>query len=181
MKIIFCLPGVTYSREFLLSWTDLMMQVRSKGHQILVSQMPTLSQCIDAGGVPFQGQEYDLAMIIGSDTFFKPEDFFNLLESPHDVTAGIYMSENLQNFDVILDPAGKYLTPADIEGSSQYLKAYYTGMNWMLIRKGIFEKLPAPFIWSTQEDTHELNFCKMVGEVHVDTKIRVGNQKKMIL
>jgi hypothetical protein len=186
MKIVFCLPGSTYSREFLLSWTDLMMKVSSKGHQVMVSQNISRPACVSGGNAPFQGQDYDVAMWIGQDAVFTPDDFFNLLESPHDVTAGIYMAENLQNFDVVREftpdfPTGKYLRPEDIVGSSQYLKVDYAGMNWMMVRKGVFEKLPAPYIWSTQQDNEEMNFCKMTGELYIDTKIRVGNQKRMIL
>jgi hypothetical protein len=178
MKIVFCLPGFSYSRDFLLAWTDLVMKVSSKGHQVMVSQNPTRAGCV-AGETPFQGQDYDVAMMIGQDVVFTPDDFFNLLESPHDVTAGMYMTENLQNFDVVHET--KFLRPEDIVGSSQYMKVDYAGMNWMMIRKGIFEKFPFPYIWSTQQDNEEMNFCKMTGEVYVDTKLRIGNQKRMII
>jgi hypothetical protein len=186
MKIVFCLPGQTYSRDFLLAWTDLVMKVSTRGHQVMVSQNKDKTSCVSGGDVLFQGQDYDVVMWIGQDAVFIPDDFFNLLESPHDVTAGIYMAENLQNFDVVSQfspdfPKGKYLRPEDIVGSSQYLKVDYAGMNWMLVRKGVFEKFPAPYIWSTQQDNEEMNFCKMAGEVYIDTKIRVGNQKRMIL
>ena len=190
MKIIFCLPGQTYSREFLLSWTELMMQASTRGHDIMVAQNLNRQLCV-AGSPekgPFQGQEYDAVMWIGQDAIFKTDDFFNLLESPHNVTAGIYMSETLQNFDVIREfsddfPAGKYLRPEDIVGASQYIPVDYAGMNWMLVRKGIFEKLEYPYLWSTQmQPSDERNFCSLLGEkVHIDTTIRVGNQKRMIL
>ena len=121
MKIIFCLPGQTYSREFLLSWTELMMQASARGHEIMVAQNLTRQLCVAGDPVkgPFQGQEYDAVMWIGQDAIFKTDDFFNLLESPHNVTSGIYMSETLQNFDVVREfsddfPAGKYLRPEDI-------------------------------------------------------------------
>ena len=187
MKIVFCLPGTTYSREFLLAWTELMMQVSSKGHQIMVAQNPSRVGCIANGdAAPFHGQDYDAAMWIGQDTIFRSEDFFNLLASPHDVTAGMYMNENLQNFEIIKEfspdfPNGKFMRPDDIIGSSQYVQVAYSGMNWMLIRKGIFEKIAVPYIWNTKEDSEEMNFCKMVGEVYIDTKIRVGNQKRIIV
>jgi len=163
-----------------------MMTASSRGHQIMVAQNLTRTSCVSGGPEPFQGQDYDVAMWVGPDVVFKTDDFFNLLESPHDVTAGLYMQENLQNFDVIRYdtpdfPMGKYLRPEDIEGSPQYIKVHYSGMNWMLVRKGIFEKLPVPFIWSTQTDSEEMNFCKMVSDIYVDTKIRVGNQKRMIV
>lgn len=189
MKIIFCLPGHTYSREFMLAWTELMMQASSRGHQIMVAQNLTRQTCVasDPSKGPFQDQDYDVAMWIGPDVVFKSEDFFKILESPHNITAGIYMTENLQNFDTIVKfspdfPQGKYLRPDDITKASQYIHVDYTGMNWMLVRKGVFEKLPYPYIWSTQTDNEEMNFCKMVDEpVYIDTTIRIGNQKRMII
>jgi hypothetical protein len=56
-------------------------------------------------------------------------------------------------------------------------------MNWMLVRKGIFEKLEYPYLWSTQmQPSDDRNYCSLLGEkVHIDTTIRVGNQKRMIL
>jgi hypothetical protein len=190
MKIIFCLPGQTYSREFLLSWTELMMQASARGHEIMVAQNLTRQLCVAGDPVkgPFQGQNYDAVMWIGQDAIFKTDDFFNLLESPHNVTSGIYMSETLQNFDVVREfsddfPAGKYLRPEDIVGAPQYVPVDYAGMNWMLVRKGTFEKLEYPYIWSTQmQPSDERNFCSLLDEkVHIDTTIRVGNQKRMIL
>jgi hypothetical protein len=189
MKIIFCLPGQTYSRDFLLAWTELMMQASARGHQIMVAQNLNRQLCVsgDPENGPFQGQDYDAVMWIGQDVVFKSEDFFKILESPHNVTAGIYMTETLQNFDVIRKfspdfPKGKYLHPDDIVGAAQYVPVDYTGMNWMLIRKGVFEKLPYPYIWSTQTDNEEMNFCKTVDEpIHIDTTIRIGNQKRMII
>jgi hypothetical protein len=162
------------------------MRVSSKGHQVMISQNNSRASCVAANGKLFNDQDYDVIMWIGQDAIFTPEDFFNILESPFDVTSGIYMSNNLQNFEVIREfspdfPMGKYLRPEDIVGSPQYVKVDYAGMNWMLVRKGVFEKIPAPYIWSTQTDSEEMNFCKMVGEVYIDTKMRVGNQKRMIL
>jgi len=38
MKIVFALPGREYSREFLLAWSDLMLQCIKKGHEVMISQ-----------------------------------------------------------------------------------------------------------------------------------------------
>ena len=189
MRIIFCLPGHTYSREFLLSWTSLVMQANARGHQIIVAQNLTRQTCIasDPEKGPFQGQDYDAVMWIGQDVIFQEEDLFKLIESPHDVTAGLYMREDCQTFDVIREfssdfPQDKYLRPEDIVGASQYMQVAHAGMSWMMVRKGVFEKLPYPYIWSEQgESSEEKVFSKSVGPIHIDTTIRVGNQKRMIL
>jgi hypothetical protein len=215
MKIIFCLPGKSYSREFLLAWSELLLQATQKGHQVMMSQQYSSvvhfarSKCLGgdvlkgADQKPFQGQvEYDAIMWIDSDIVFKPADFFALLESPHDVTGGLYMMEDMQHFATVkkwneeyFKKTGtfKFLRPDDVIGVSQYMKVAYTGMGWMLIRKGVIEKLKYPWFRSdlyqnddvTELLSEDVSFCRALVEagydIYVDTKIRVGHQKLMIL
>lgn len=216
VKVIFCMPGKNYSREFLLSWSDLLLQTVSRGHQVMISQQYTScvhfarAKCL--GGdvlkgpdqAPFQGQvEYDVMMWIDSDIIFKPEDFFALLESPHDVTAGLYMMENLQEFAVVKDwntdyfekkGTFKFLRPDDIVGAPQYMEVAYAGMGWMMIRKGVVEKLKYPWFFSPLEtiadnivdmNSEDVSFCKALTAaghpIYIDTKIRVGHQKPLVI
>jgi hypothetical protein len=216
MKILFCMPGREYSREFLLCWSDLMMQCANKGHQVMISQQYSSvvhfarAKCLGGDVLkgkdqkPFQGQmEYDVMMWIDSDIVFKPEDLFALLESPHDVTAGVYMMEDLQNLATVkewnkeyFEKKGtfKFLRPDDIIGAPQYMQVAYTGMGWMAIRKGVVEDLKYPWFHSDLEkvtddiidmNSEDVTFCKALWEaghpIHIDTKIRVGHQKKMII
>ena len=216
MKIVFCMPGREYSREFLLCWSDLLMQAANKGHQVMISQQYASvvhfarAKCLGGDVLkgkdqkPFQGEmEYDAIMWIDSDIVFKPEDFFNLLESPHDVTAGVYMMEDLQHFATVEEwnkeyfaqkGTFKFLRPDDIIGAPQYKKVAYTGMGWMLIRKGVIEDLKYPWFQSNLENitdtivdmsSEDVSFCKALWDaghpVHIDTKIRVGHQKKVII
>lgn len=211
MKIIFCMPGRSYSREFLLAWSDLMMQVSSKGHQVMISQQYSSvvhfarTKCIGGDvlkGVdqkPFQGKiEYDAMMWIDSDILFKPEDFFALLDSPHDVTAGLYMMEDLQHFATVKEwneeyfkkkGTFKFMQPDDVIGVPQYLPVAYTGMGWMLIKKGVVEDLKYPWFHSPLDtigdivdmNSEDVAFCKALTAaghtIYIDTKVRVGHQK----
>lgn len=215
MKIIFCMPGRSYSREFLLCWTDLLMQLAGKGHNIMISQQYSSvvhfarAKCLGGDVLkgpdqkPFQGQvDYDVMVWIDSDIVFKPEDLFNLLESPHDVTAGVYMTEDLQNFATVKEwntdffkknGNFKFLRPEDIVGAPQYMPVAYTGMGWMAIRKGVVEDLKYPWFHADLENidgivdmkAEDVAFCKALWDaghpVHIDTKIRVGHQKNVIL
>jgi len=210
------MPGKTYSREFLLSWSDLLMQASAKGHQCMISQQYSSvvhfarARCLGGDVLkgpdqkPFQGTvEYDAMMWIDSDMVFKPEDFFKLLESPHDVTAGVYMMEDLQHMAVVKDwdteyfmknGTFKFLSPPDIEGCPQYLPVSYAGMGWMLIRKGVIEDLKYPWFWSPLQEvgpglvdmsSEDVALCKAMAaaghQVYIDTKIRVGHQKSMVI
>jgi hypothetical protein len=215
MRIVFCMPGREYSREFLLSWSDLLMQATAKGHQCMISQQYSSvvhfarAKCL-GGDVtkgpdqkPFQGGvEYDAMMWIDSDIIFKPEDFFKILESPHDVTAGLYMMEDLTHFAAVKDwdtdmfmknGTFKFIRPDDLVGAAQYVKVAYAGMGWMLIRKGVVEDLKYPWFWSDLQkigdlvdmNSEDVAFCRALEAaghpVHVDTQLRVGHQKKMII
>jgi hypothetical protein len=215
MRIVFCMPGREYSREFLLSWSDLLMQATAKGHQCMISQQYSSvvhfarAKCLGGDVLkgpdqkPFQGGvEYDAMMWIDSDIVFKPEDFFKILESPHDVTAGLYMMEDLTHFaavkdwkedDFVKSGTFRFMRPEDIVGSSQYVKVAYAGMGWMLIRKGVVEDLKYPWFWSDLQkigdlvdmSSEDVAFCRSLEAaghpVHIDTQLRVGHQKKMII
>jgi hypothetical protein len=178
MKIIFCLPGREYSREFLLSWSDLLVQTIKKGHEVLISQQHSSvvhfarAKCLGADVLkgatqkPFQGQiEYDCIMWIDSDIVFSPDDFFKLLDSPHDVTAGSYMMADLKNLCAVKNWDTEYfktngtfefITPEMLKGvkdltDERYLKVAYCGMGWMMIKNGVIEKLDYPWFKSDVE------------------------------
>jgi hypothetical protein len=215
MKIVFCMPGRSYSREFLLAWSDLLIQATAKGHQCMISQQYSSvvhfarARCLGGDVLkgpdqkPFQGiVEYDAMMWIDSDMIFKVEDFLKIIESPHDVTAGIYMMEDLQNLAVVKDwdeeyfkknGSFKFLSPPDLENEPRYVPVSYAGMGWMLIRKGVIEDLKYPWFWSplqqvgdlvdmNSEDVALCRAMKAAGhQVYIDKTLRVGHQKNMII
>jgi hypothetical protein len=77
------------------------------------------------------------------------------------------------------------------------MEVAYAGMGWMLIRKGVVENIKYPWFRSElntmwdgdkmlvdmcSEDVSFCNALKAAGHpVHLDTKLRVGHQKKMII
>lgn len=225
MKIIFCLPGREYSREFLLSWSDLLVQTIKKGHEVLISQqyssMVHFARAKCLGGdvlkgatqKPFQGQiEYDMIMWIDSDIVFSADDFFKLIDSPHDVTCGSYMMSDLKNLCVVKNwdtdyfkknGSFEFITPEMLKGykdltDERYLKVVYAGMGWMMIKNGAIEKLEYPWFTSDTEKmlgedgqtivdlcSEDVSFCRALDKVGVsimlDTTVRVGHQKPMII
>lgn len=207
MKIIFCLPGCEYSREFLLSWSDLLVQTIKKGHEVLISQqyssMVNFARAKCLGGdvlkgatqKPFQGQvEYDVIMWIDSDIVFSADDFFKMLDSPHDVTCGSYMMSDLKNLCVVKNwdtdyfkknGSFEFITPEMLKGykdltDERYLKVVYAGMGWMMIKNGAIEKLEYPWFTSDTEKmlgedgqtivdlcSEDVSFCRALGKVGV--------------
>jgi len=215
VKVIFCLPGKTYSREFLLAWSDLLTQATNHGHQVMISQHYSSvvhfarAKCLGGDVLkgpdqkPFQGQvDYDVMMWIDSDIVFKPQDFFALLDSPHDVTTGLYMMEDLQHFAAVQEwnedffkklGTFKFIRPEDIIGTPQYILVAYAGMGWMMIRKGVVESIKYPWFYSDLQsigdlvdmNSEDIAFCRALTnaghKIYVDTKIRVGHQKLLVI
>lgn len=171
-RIIFCLPGDKFSSQFLISWTNLMKACLDAGHTIAIApgvsshvafaRAKTLGYNVLSGPnqKPFQGQiPYDVIMMIDSDIVFTPEHFFTLLESPHDVTSGMYiMSDNkhfacVQNWDedyFAKNGTFQFLTPGAIaefratNPGTNYIQAHYSGLGWTMFKKGVLERLSYP-------------------------------------
>jgi hypothetical protein len=66
-------------------------------------------------------------------------------------------------------------------------------MGWMMIRKGVVEDIKYPWFWSGLQkvgdlvdmNSEDVAFCRALQaaghQVHVDTKVRVGHQKSMLI
>jgi hypothetical protein len=124
-----------------------------------------------------------------------------ILESPHDVTAGLYMMEDMENFAVVKEWDEEFFkkngtfefVKATTVFEDQYLPVAYAGMGWMLVRSGVMEKLKYPWFYGPLQTigqaqdmmSEDVAFCRSLAasgtQVYVDTSIRVGHQKKVIL
>ena len=222
-RVIFCLPGRTYSREFLLSWSGLMSECLNRGIVPVMSQQYSSvvhfarTKCLGgdvlkgADQKPFQGQvDYDYIMWIDSDIVFHPNEFFKLLESPHDVTAGVYMMEDRKHYAVVkswdeeyfrANGTFQFIDQAALDADEErYQPVSYSGMGWMLMKKGVVESLTYP--WFTTElqqfpdrgdgkgalvdmCSEDVALCHKLGRaghrVMIDKTVRVGHQKAVIL
>ena len=93
VKIVFCLPGRTFSNNFLKSWTYLVSDLSDKDIQWLpaVGYSPNLyyvrNMCLGGDitrGIhqkPWDGLDYDYMMWIDSDMVFKPKHFYKYIHS----------------------------------------------------------------------------------------------------
>ena len=177
MKIIFCLPGASYSGRFLQNWTNLLAELPKYNITYGLSQhylcniyharTKCLGVSLDRGvdQKPFDGKvDYDYLMWIDSDMVFKPEQFFKLLDHDKDVVSGMYkMSDNtnyatVENMDEDFFEQWSYyqfLQDNDIKKKNGKLfKADYTGMGWMLVKYGVIEKMKYPYFYP-RKTTHK--------------------------
>ena len=229
LTIVFALPGKTFSNNFLLSWTMLFNYCLNNGINPLITNHYSnniyyvRNMCLGGNSIrginqkPFNGElEYDFVMWIDSDQVFRVEDFVRLLQHDKDIVSGIYLMEKGKEFatvetmnDEVFTRKGHYdfLTPEEVmlrrkKEMSPLMKVDYTGMGWMLVKNGVFEKLKYPWFspeWRemtltdasgvehkisefTMEDVAFCQKLKQLGiDVLVDTNVVIGHEKRVVM
>lgn len=165
MRIVFCLPGNSYSGDFLKCFTNLWTWCLQNGHQPVLSQqhssMVNFARCKVAGAdvskgmyqKPFNGVPYDYMMWIDSDQTFTIGDFSKLLSMDCDVASGWYSQpqgftpvvENLD--DEYFNKHGHYqfIKQEEMLERKFAFKADYIGFGWVLVKQGVFERMEYPW------------------------------------
>jgi len=215
-KIVFCIPGSNYSIRFMRCWTDLVKELEKSEYdwdctfhynpevhmtrnQILGGMAKSRKDIIPWKGI----REYDYIMWIDSDIIFKPEDVFKLLKHDKDIVSGLYYV--LQGPTINDCPyrfacgtlENNNLTLKDIKDFNKLIEVKGNGMGFMLIKKGVFEKIEFPWFEPTSfeyrgsgEDliafySEDLSFqikARDQGFIsYVDPNVIVGHEKLVIL
>lgn len=218
---VFCVPGRTFSSEFMLSFIELLSFISSNGgiFKLSVQYIPVVnaSRCKCLGAdvmrgkhqVPFGGKiKYDYLMWIDSDIVFTQKQFMELLDMNKDIASGWYAQPGTHSdgssptpvvetmADDFFNKHGffEFLSSKNMEEKQKPFKADYIGFGWVLIKKGVFEKLEypwfAPRMRYMENDVQDLcsedvAFCldaKNAGfEIWVDPKCRVGHEKTLVI
>lgn len=167
LRIIFCLPGPSFSHNFLMSWTELLREVFVKGHTPYIScQQDSVvyyvrNKCLGGDVLrgkdqkPFNGQiAYDYMMWLDSDMVFQAKDFFKLLSWNKNIVSGMYKSKGGQVFTTVekwdeeyFKKTGsfQFMTDKDIKGKKDLIDVAYTGFGFILFKYGVFEALEYPW------------------------------------
>ena len=174
MKIVFCLPGRSFSNNFLTSWTNLLQYLPKYGITPILSSSysPLLyyvrNQCLGGASIrgskqlPFDGKlDYDYIMWIDSDMVFTVDDFIGLLNMNTDIASGLYKTADgkhyatVENWDKEFYAKNgnfQFLTDELIAERKKPFKVEYTGFGWILIKKGVFESLEYPWFQPLWEE-----------------------------
>jgi hypothetical protein len=172
IKIVFCLPGNTYSNTFLIQWSELLVSLERSGKYdaklsngyssfVTFARAKCLGADVQRGPKqkPFGGQvPYDVLVWIDSDIIFTTDQVIQLVDAAlhdHPVVSGLYMMSDGTHFAAVRDwddaffvknSTYKFLTMNDLEkGKGKYIPCAYAGMGFMAIRKGILEQLDYPW------------------------------------
>jgi hypothetical protein len=215
LRVVFCIPGNSFSGKFLECWSELLGWCITKGIEPILSRKYSCNiyyvrnMCLGADlrrgehQKPFDGKmAYDYLMWIDSDVLFSPPQFERLLSHNADIISGIYLMEGGEAFATVKDWDEEYfkahgcfrfLTPADIEGKQGLMEVAYTGMGFMLVKKGVFEALDYPWFRPLERRIGEMvdftmedvGFCLRAREkgikVMIDPQVRAGHEKRLVL
>lgn len=149
---------------------------------------------------PFDGADYDYILWIDSDSYFSFEDFKQLVSRNTDIVAGYYKMENgdlaiVKDWDttsLVKNGCMTFLKQEDIT-SSDLIPVSYVGMGFMLVKKGVFEKLSYPWFRPLNVNlgnfsdftTEDVFFCLEAQakgfKVLVDPLVRVGHEKSIVI
>ena len=149
---------------------------------------------------------YDKLFLIDSDIFWEVSDFIRLYESEYDAISGVYLQSDGETTTTFVEPSGKdnktpfisnrqVLRKEDIRAKSTPFKITGSGLGFMCIKKGVFEKVERPWFKHVVEEfaisesevnvemlSEDLSFIQRVRKaginVYADPTILVGHSKK---
>lgn len=215
ITIVACIPGREFSGAFFDAWHEFAEKCREVGVNLVLSRkydaVVYYARNRVAGGdvrrgakqAPWGGEiDYDYMLWIDSDVVFRFEDFQALLAHKVDMVAGLYLMADGQRFAAVqhMDEAAfkhrgefEFLTPAATSKHEGLMKVDYCGFGFVLVRKGVFEKLEYPWFRPlyveigecTDFTSEDVGFCMMAKRAGismlVDPKVVVGHEKAVVL
>jgi len=174
MKIMFCLPGKTFSNEFLMSWTNTFKHFIKCGVQVeLINKYSSnvyyaRNLCLGGNNIkgkhqkPWQGKiNYDYMMWIDSDVIFTPKQVVDLIDISEKynevkIVSGLYIMEDNKEYATVINWNLEYfkkygrfefLTKKALKSFDLKIlfEVAYTGFGFMLIKNGVFEAIEYPW------------------------------------
>lgn len=174
MKVIFALPGRSYSGHFLCTFTQTIVALKEQGHDVRIIQeyssfVPfARMKCLGldarrgANQVPFDGQvDYDVIFWIDSDMFFIPDQVMDILRDmeihpEYQVVSGIYKMSDMRHYACVekwddaafvRDGSFEFMTDESLSDRERHIKVAYNGMGFFCVRKGVIENMKYPYFW----------------------------------
>lgn len=153
---------------------------------------------------PFDGEDYDFMVWIDSDVAFSPQDVLRLVNHNKDIVSGMVCTGpggkapfGRFDFDEEGNPGTVFyriakvreLAPRNDEG---LVEVGFVGFAFIVIKKGVFEKMGYPYFFSTfkehggltLETTEDIGWCVRAKDGHgfrifVDPEIEAYHEKRI--
>ena len=224
-KIVFCLPGRGCSYTFLKNFVQLSFDLVQNGMSIQISQdyssMVNFARCKVLGAnvlrgpnqVPWDGKlDYDYQLWIDNDIVFNTEKFWQLADlampeggDEREIAAGWYMTEDGRTTSVAhwlveeeFRKNGGVMNHETGESMSKRKQPFtvdYTGFGWVMIKRGVFERMEYPWFAPKMQQFEsgavqdmcgeDVSFCLDAKELGIETwcdpRIRVGHEKTRVI
>ena len=146
-------------------------------------------------------------MWLDSDMVFTPEHFAKLLNVKQDIVSGLYLMDGGKNYATVknwdYEYFGKnysfeFLSPDDNtkyqkENPNTLLPVEYTGFGFILIKKGVFEKIGYPWFRPIYYDlpngvsdffAEDVGFCQLAikngFKIYIEPSVVLGHEKSII-
>jgi len=182
MRVIFCLPGKSFSSNYFNSWNATIAALNqhsiSYAYSMIYDPVVYYTRNRILGGQNTAGKtqrpwqstvEYDRMIWIDNDIVWTPNDVLALLAHDKPIVAGVYMMADGQNYPVVehldynhLATAGvfQFMDKNAMAVKTQPFKASYTGFGFIAIQSGIIETMEYPWFqprWVSDGQFHD--FC----------------------
>ena len=202
MKIIFCVPGRSFSNNFLISWTKILKHCNENGIQAELSngyapivqlaryiclRIDPQSDC-DHCLNPFSPEiEYDYIMWIDSDMVFEPYHLQKLIDADKQVITGLYKVDKTNEFACCEKGSRDRINEDYLKNNKGIIEASFAGLGFMLIKKGVFESMKFPYFTlqnNTECISETLSFCDNLKthniKIYANLDVVVGHEKTII-
>lgn len=210
--IVICSPGNSFPGKFLVSLTYLIKHLTTKGFNVKfcttysrniyeVRNKCLLGKPEDGENQKlFDGLEYDYILWLDDDVIFSPADFDKLYKEDKDVISGLYLMSDNTHFAAVefwdeeyfqSNGSFEFLHKADIGTKLLPFKVEYAGFGFLLIKKGVFERISYPWFeptyleikhckdFSMEDVTLCLKLSKLNITIHVHPEVVVGHYKQI--
>lgn len=196
MRLLFCIPGDSFSNRFLRCWTSTIRTLDKLGVEWLLSTEPgcSISHLRNriAGGDPEHGEyqsphrnaDYTHQVWIDSDQVWAPDQILRLVE--HDVDVVSACIKTLDG-DYALHVEHKRL--ADVH--SGLFEVDSCGFGFVVIKRQVFEQIPYPWfrllpaVDGLGDDSEDVSFCRKVRDagmkIMADGDVKVGHEKAVVI
>jgi|TARA_B100000035_G_scaffold185188_1_gene157961 GT2 family glycosyltransferase len=205
LKVVFCIPGNSFSGAFLSCWSNLVKVMSSYNidWELIRGYQPNIYNVRnELAGLALKN-DLDKIMWIDSDIVFSPNDFLKLLDCNVDIISGLYIvqMENQRKMNMsqirtqsrgdyyyaAISEAGSFLKVSDVK-SLDIFTVKSNGMGFMLMNKKVLTSIGDRWfnpINNREIISEDISFQIKARELgyksYVNPKVVVGHEKGITL
>ena len=182
MRVIFCLPGKTFSSNYFNSWNSTLLELQNNkiSYAYSMTYDPVVyytrnrllggNNTLGRNQKPWNSQiNYDVMVWIDSDMVWKPDDIMTLINHNKPIVSGTYLMSDGNSYPIVENLDFKHLSSIgtfkfmDREAMQQKTSPFfanYTGFGFLAIKAGVIETMEYPWFrprWITDGNFHD--FC----------------------